>query len=140
LPILQLLFNFGNSGGIMRCLMQDNNERRTEQRLRYQWPIWFAENTNSKQEQGQMVDISSKSAAFTCYADSNYRYPGQHIIARFSVPRCGPDDSFDMENFIRWGKICRVEKINPFMHRIAVCFHDPLSFKPGEQATQIAYV
>ncbi len=120
--------------------MQNYNERRTEQRLRYQWPIWFAENTESNREQGQMVDISSKSAAFTCYADGSYRYPGQHIISRFSVPRRGPDDSFVMANFTRYGQICRVEKINPFMHRIAVRFFEPLPFKPGEQAVEMAYV
>ena len=120
--------------------MQDNIERRAEQRLRYQWPIWFAENTESSQEQGQMVDITSKSAAFTCYADGSYRYLGQHIITRFSVPRCGQDDSFDMANFTRCGQIFRVEKINPFMNRIAVRFFDPLPFKPGEQAAKMAYV
>lgn len=116
--------------------MQNNDERRTEQRLRYQWPIWFAENTESGMSQGQMVDISSKSAAFTCYANGDCRYPGQHIISRFSIPRYGTDDSFDMANFTRSGQICRIESINPFIRRIAVRFYEPLPFKPGEQAAE----
>ncbi|MHC4388446.1 MAG: hypothetical protein ACYSX1_07540 [Planctomycetota bacterium] len=84
--------------------------------------------------QGQMVDISSNGAAFTCYADDSCPYPGQHITARFSVPHLGPDDSFDMESYIRAGNICRVEEVSRFVRRVAIQFAEPLPFKPGEQA------
>ncbi|MHC4659511.1 MAG: PilZ domain-containing protein [Planctomycetota bacterium] len=114
--------------------MDKNNERRTEQRLRYHWPIWFAEDFNEMLSQGQMVDISSNGAAFTCYADDSCPYTGQHITARFSVPRFGSDDSFDMENFVRGGHICRVDEVDRFLRRVAVQFAEPLPFKPGEQA------
>jgi hypothetical protein len=114
--------------------MEDQNERRTEQRLRYHWPVWFAEDFDGMLNQGQMVDISSRGAAFTCYNDCGHHYTGQTITARFSVPRFGADDSFDMANFTRTGHICRVEEVNPFMRRIAVQFAEPLPFKPGEQA------
>ncbi len=120
--------------------MQDNNERRTEQRLRYQWPIWFAENPDQNLSQGQMVDISSKSAAFNCYADNGCPYIGQQVTSRFSVPKYGSDDSFDMANFVRSGQICRIDNINPFMRRIAVRFYEPLPFKPGEQRAALAFV
>jgi hypothetical protein len=113
--------------------MDKTNERRTEQRLRYYWPIWFAENFDETLSQGQMVDISSKGAAFTCYADNDCPYPGQHITARFSVPHYGPDDSFDMANFTRSAHVCRVENMNSFLRRVAVQFAEPLPFKPGEQ-------
>jgi len=115
--------------------MEQNNERRTEQRLRYYWPIWFAEDFNETLSQGQMVDISSRGAAFTCYSNDGCPYPGQHITARFSVPHYGPDDSFDMENFTRSAHVCRVENVNSFLRRIAVQFAEPLPFKPGEQET-----
>ena len=46
--------------------MEKNNERRMEQRLRYHWPIWFAEDFDEELSQGQMVNISSRAAAFTC--------------------------------------------------------------------------
>ena len=113
--------------------MRDGNERRTEERLHYQWPIWFAEDFTGELSQGQMVDLSSRAAAFTCYADGSSLCPGQQITARFSVPRYGPDDSFDMANFTREGHICRVDDINSFVRRVALQFAEPLPFKPGEQ-------
>ena len=76
--------------------MEDNSERRTEQRLRYYWPVWFAENPDHHLTQGQMVDVSSRGAAFTCYADQECPHIGQHITTRFSVPRYGCDESFDI--------------------------------------------
>lgn len=115
--------------------MEENNDRRREQRLRYYWPIWFAEDVNRTLSQGQMVDISSKAAAFTCHAVDGCPYFGQHITARFSVPCYGSDDSFDMADFTRSGYVCRVDNVNSFLRRIVVQFAEPLPFKPGEQET-----
>jgi hypothetical protein len=114
--------------------MNKNSDRRREQRLRYRWPVWFAEDFGETLSQGEMVDISSRAAAFTCYADESCPHAGQNITARFSVPRLGPDDSFDMESFIRSGQICRVDEVNGFLRRVAIQFAEPLPFKPGEQA------
>jgi len=111
--------------------MMENAERRIEKRLRYSWPVWFAENFNDMLTQGQMIDVSSRGAAFSCYAD-RCPWPGQHITARFSVPRYDQGDSFDLENFIREGHICRVDEISPFVRRVAIQFAEPLPFKPGE--------
>jgi len=111
--------------------MSDITERRAEERLRYNWPIWFAEDYNDSLTQGQMVDVSSSGAAFTCYADSCPR-AGDHITARFSVPRHSTGDAFDLENFMRSGHICRVDELSPFVRRVAVQFGEPLPFKPGE--------
>ncbi len=108
-------------------------ERRREQRLRYHWPVWFAEDFNETLFQGQMVDVSSGGAAFTCHADENCPYPGQRITTRFSVPCFGPDDSFDMTSFTRIGNVCRVENVNHLLRRVAMQFAEPLPFKPGEQ-------
>lgn len=116
--------------------MQDYDERRKEQRLRYYWPVWFARDLSHTLSQGQMVDISSKAAAFTCYADNDCPYLGQPIIARFSVPRYGPDDSFDMADFTREGHVCRVDNVNNYLRRVAVQFAEPLPFKPGEQSEE----
>ena len=113
--------------------MEEFGERRTEQRLRYHWPVWFAEDFDDALSQGQMVDISSTGAAFTCRADDNCPYPGQHITTRFSVPRLAGDDSFDMTSFVRGGHICRVDDVNGFVRRVALQFAEPLPFKPGEQ-------
>ena len=113
--------------------MDKISERRREQRLRYHWPIWFAENFDDTLSQGQMVDVSSEGAAFTCHADENCPYPGQKVTARFSVPRFGLDEAFDMSSFTRSGRICRVDELNSFIRRIAVQFAEALPFKPGEQ-------
>ncbi len=113
--------------------MEINTERRREQRLRYHWPVWFAEDFSEILLQGQMVDISSRGAAFTCYCDEEGLYPGQQITARFSIPRFGEGDSFDMANFTRKANVCRVESVNRFLRRVAVQFAEPLPFRPGEQ-------
>jgi len=117
------------------CAMNENNDRRREQRLRYYWPIWFAEDFNRSLSQGQMVDICSKAAAFTCYSHEGCPYLGQYITSRFSVPHYGPDDSFDMANFTRSGHVFRVDNVNSFLRRVAVQFAEPLPFRPGEQNT-----
>jgi hypothetical protein len=117
--------------------MRPTSERRTEERLSYHWPIWFAENFYDELSQGQMVDISSRGAAFTCYADDRCPWPGQHVTARFSVPQYGADDSFDMVEFIRTGQVCRVDGVNPALRRVALQFAEPLPFRPGEQRTQL---
>lgn len=114
--------------------MEQAVERRKERRLRYHWPVWFAEDFNETLSQGQMVDVSSTGAAFTCRADEHCPYPGQHITARFSIPCFGLEYSFDMANFTRIGRICRVDNVNKFLRRIVMQFAEPLHFKPGEQA------
>lgn len=114
--------------------MEENTERRRENRLRYHWPVWFAEDFNDMLSQGQMIDISSGGAAFTCRADGSCPYPGQHVMTRFSVPRFGFDNSFDMASFTRHGRVCRVEEVNGFVRRVAIQFAEPLPFRPGEQA------
>ena len=114
--------------------MEKNSERRTEQRLRYHWPVWFAEDFEDTLSQGQMVDVSSKGAAFTCHADESCPYPGQQVNTRFSIPRFGSEDSFDMASFTRSGRVCRVDELNIFLRRIAIQFSEALPFKPGEQA------
>jgi len=121
--------------GIMR--MGTTGERRGERRLCYNWPIWFAEDFSGELSQGQMADLSSIGAAFTCYADDRCPYPGQHVTARFSIPQYGPDDSFDMVDIIRSGHVCRVEGVSNALRRIAIRFAEPLPFRPGEQASAV---
>ncbi len=111
--------------------MVSNTERRVEPRLRYNWPVWFAEDFADELTQGQMIDVSSGGAAFSCYAD-RAPYAGDSITARFSVPKYTGRHNFDMANFVRHGKICRVEEISPFIRRVAVQFAEPLPFQPAD--------
>jgi len=114
--------------------MEEQSERRKERRLRYHWPVWFAEDFDEVLSQGQMVDVSSDGAAFTCYSDQSCPYPGQDVTARFSVPQFDPDNSFGLASFTRTGKVCRVDEINDYVRRVAMQFAEALPFKPGEQA------
>ena len=110
--------------------MDSGMERRREERLRYSWPVWFAEDFDEILTQGQMVDVSSGGAAFTCYTD-RCPTPGDHITARFSVPKFEDSDSYDLANFIRDGRICRIDELGPFVRRVAVQFVEPLPFSPA---------
>jgi hypothetical protein len=113
--------------------MNATGERRAEQRLRYQWPIWFAEDFRDELSQGQMADLSSRAAAFTCYADAHCPHPGQRLTTRFSIPHYGPDDSFDMLDFVRAGHVYRVDGVNSSLRRVVIQFAEPLPLHPGEQ-------
>jgi hypothetical protein len=114
-------------------MTNNGSERRREKRLNYHWPIWFAEDFNDVLAQGQMFDLSSSGAAFTCYSDA-CPAEGQYITTRFSIPHYGEDNSFDLESCMRSGFVCRIEDINPFMKKVALQFAEPLHFKPGEQS------
>ncbi len=111
-------------------------ERRSEQRLRHYRPIWFAEDLDLDKgpSQGQMVDISSCSMAFTCDSDEAYLCPGQQITVRFSVPCFDSGESPETVSFERTGCICRVDDLNSLSCRIALQFAQPLPFKPAEQS------
>jgi hypothetical protein len=111
--------------------MATKQERRIEARLRYNWPIWFAEDFADELTQGQMIDISSSGAAFSCFAD-RCPCPGDKITARFSVPKYNGPHSFDMTNFVRHARICRVDELGPYTRRVAVQFSEPLPFRPAE--------
>ena len=113
--------------------MVKKNERRTEQRLRYSLPVWFAEYPKETLAQGKMVDISSSGAAFISYTHDSCPSFGQHITTRFKVPNYHPDYSFDIEKFTRSAHVCRVDRIYNCWRRIAVQFAEPLPFKPGEK-------
>lgn len=106
--------------------------RRSEKRLRYCWPVWFGSDFSGQLSQGQMVDVNSRAAAFSCYS---HQCPGkdQHITARFSVPIYGRDGSFDMGNYIRSGWVSRVDRVNAFLQRAVLQFEEALDFQPGEQ-------
>ena len=114
--------------------MEQTQERRTENRYRYHWPVWFSPDVHHGEvTQGQMVDVSSQAAAFTCYADWQCPYPSQHLATRFSVPRYDTDGSFDMADFVRTGHVHRVDTISDHLRRVVVRFHEPLPFSPGQQ-------
>lgn len=115
--------------------MHRSTEQRRERRLHYDWPVRFAEGFGQNLLQGRMVDVSSHGGAFTCPADKNCPRQGQEITVLFSVPRFSPAGAYDMANYNRRGRVCRVDLTDALSHRVAVQFTEPLFFKPGEQVT-----
>lgn len=112
--------------------MDRTNERRKEQRVYCHWPVWFTEGLGKMLYQGQMLDISSEGAAFTCPPEKKFPNPGQKVTAHFSVPRLGLDDASDMTIFTRISHIYRVDNIGKSLRRVAVRFDEPLNLKPSK--------
>jgi len=104
--------------------MQKIKERRREQRLHYELPVWINEDPNEESVQAVMVDISSGGMAFICDTDENCPSMGQQLNMRFSIPRLGTDLS-DMHQITRTGRVLRIDDLNESRHRVAVQFDEP---------------
>lgn len=113
--------------------MTKTNERRTENRLQYRWPVRFFKDGENQALNGQIVDISSGGISFLCHADQSNFDSGQKLKTSFGVPHFGNDDSFDTILFERTGHVCRIDKPSSQVYRIAMQFASPLFFRPGEQ-------
>jgi len=112
--------------------MSDFNEKRCERRLSYGWPMWFCRENDAEFLQGQMVDVSSTHAAFTC--NSQFCPEAKDIlVTRISVPEYMSEDEFEAKDFTRFCTVFRVDQMNPLLKLIVVKFTAPLPFKPGEQ-------
>lgn len=110
-----------------------SGERRSEPRLRYNWPVWVSEDmAHDRVIQGQMVDLNSRSAAFTLATRDGHRWQNQRLTTRFGVPQVGPEGQFEVADLVREGHIYRVEQPNPSTWRVVINFHTPLPFRPGE--------
>ena len=114
------------------------NEYHREQRLNYNWPMWFSKKpekrfTDAKCFEGQMVNISSVGVIFRCGVEENNLHVGQRIKMRFRVPRFGWFEPFSILLTTHTGRICRVYDVNNLWRQIAIKFEEPLFFKPGEQ-------
>lgn len=109
------------------------NEQRKEKRMLCSWPIWFYDDCDTRVIQGQLVDISSKAAAFTYYTYEKFLLPNQRIIAHFSTPVYGLSNSFAIRDFIRSGRILNIYQMDDLIYRVTTEFEDKLNFKPGEQ-------
>jgi len=115
--------------------MNDTKNRRREERLQYQWPVWFAEDFQKSLSEGLMVDVSSGGLSFMCNVDENCPQVGQQLATRFSIPFSEKENSLSMTSFTRTGRVLRVETVNANLRQVAIQFDEPLSLKPCEQAS-----
>ncbi len=111
----------------------DFRERRREERLKLSGGMWFNSEGNDKAVRGQLVDVSSRGMAFTCYNNGAVPNAGQQITARFSVPFFASEGVIEERKFDRIAKVCRIGNANGYLKNIAVQFIEPLPFKPAEQ-------
>ena len=115
--------------------MDDNKERRREERLGYQWPVWFSEDFAQTMSQGLMVDVASGGIAFRCASDDTCPFKDQHLTVRFSIPRFQGDDPTATVSITRTGQVCRVETLKGGISQIAIQFDQPLGLRPAEAST-----
>ena len=104
--------------------MQKIKERRREERLHYELPVWFNEEPNEDSVRALMVDISSRGMAFICDTNEGCPAMGQRLNMRFSIPRFGRDLS-DMHQITRTGCVFRIDDLNDDRHRVAIQFDEP---------------
>ena len=129
--------NETDSQGILRAI-DKANEPHKEQRLNYNWPVWFSKESgkrfsDSKCFKGRMINISSMGAVFRCGEEGNSLHVGQQINAQFRVPRFGWFEPFSVLLTTQSGCICHVRNTKNLCRQIEIKFNDPLFFKPGEQ-------
>ena len=109
-------------------------ERRSEQRLRYFWPVWYSSDGSLDIQQGRMVDLSSGGVSFVA-AEGTYPEEGEQIWLRSSYPLV-QDGGFGMASFTTVGRVLRKEVVGPLQRRLAVQFETPLEHSPAEVAAE----
>ena len=109
-----------------------HQERRSEERLRYFWPIWYSSDGNLDIQQGRMVDLSSGGMSFLA-PRGDYPEPGDQLWLRSSYPLM-EDGAFGMASFTTVGRVLRSEQSTPLQRRIAVQFGSALEHCPTEVA------
>ena len=112
--------------------MIKSKERRKEQRVAYDNPIWFAEDFHKKLSVGRIVDLCSAGTAFTCRARKKNPTIGQKLISRFSITHFNINGLPNTTSFTRIARICRIDNIDKSSRRVALKFTEPLPFKPCE--------
>ncbi|UCD53592.1 MAG: PilZ domain-containing protein [Phycisphaerales bacterium] len=115
--------------------MDQQNDRRQQKRLDYQWPVWYSEDFTESMSQGLMIDISSGGIAFDCPSDDMCPQANQHLTVRFSIPRFEGDDPTATVSITRTGHVCRIEDGAPGVNRVVILFDTPLPLRPAEVTT-----
>ncbi|MHA2033387.1 MAG: hypothetical protein ACW99Q_28785 [Candidatus Kariarchaeaceae archaeon] len=82
--------------------------------------------------QGQMINISSTHAAFTCDPRFNPD-PKDVLVVQINVPKFISKDNYEKRDYTRFCTIFRLGKMDLSLNLIVVKFTAPLPFRPGEQ-------
>jgi len=109
--------------------MDHSLERRREGRISFTWPLWFGYHDNGQLHQGQVRDLSRAAVSFTV---SRHLAPprGTHVMTRFSFPV--QSENFEMDNYLHWAEVIRVEPAHGDKVKVAMRLHQPLSCDPAQ--------
>ena len=105
--------------------MNSQPERRSEQRIRFNWPVWFGYEESGEFFQGQIVDLNQQGMSFTvdpCHCPRT----GSHIVARFSYP-LAQAGGFQMGSFFQWAKVIRNDRPTGQSPRVALRLNRPIA-------------
>ncbi len=107
--------------------MNATQEKRTNDRIKFSWPLWFAYEGNDEVFRGQIQDLNQQHVSFT--VDQHVcPHVGQHIMTRFSYPR-SEEDQFDMDSYLHWGEVIRVDCVDWNHRRVAMRLHEQVKLK-----------
>ncbi len=112
--------------------MEKFKERRKEERLYCDWPIWFAEGFGRTLCCGKMLSISSTAVSFSCVLGKDCPQIGEKTMIHFRIPRVGLDDSSDLVLLTRPGSIHRIDEAARRLSLVVVRFDQHLPFKPAK--------
>ena len=105
--------------------MDFHPDRRSEDRIRFNWPVWFGYEDNGEFFQGQIVDLNRQGLSFT--VDSSHcPRTGSHIVARFSYPLT-KGGGFQMGRFFQWAQVIRVDHLTNQAPRVALRLNRPMA-------------
>ncbi len=116
--------------------MNNNTQKRNEQRLSYRCLVWFGADITQALFPGLMEDVSSGGLAFT-YAEPGRLHVEQRLTVRFSLPLFDAENRQAAVGITRTGRIRSITATGEGTYRIGLQFDLPLSFKPAEEAARI---
>lgn len=110
--------------------MQLENDRRSERRVRFFWPLWFGYSDRGELFRGQLIDLCPSGV---CFAVDENHCPGvgQHVLTRFSYPY-NEDENFQLADYANWAEVIRVDNSVPGRRRVAMRLHRRLENPPSE--------
>ena len=108
--------------------MSTHNDRRSEVRIRFSWPLWFAFDNHPTMHRAQILDMNQHAVSFLC--DGNTPVPGQHVNTRFSYPQVG-NEGFEMGSYWHWGQIQRVKELHGGRKHVVMTLDAPLETHPA---------
>jgi hypothetical protein len=107
------------------------DERRSERRLKYEYPMRFARASKNFIYRGGLENVNSKAAAF-CYKRNEVKKDLKHVEIKAILPYIDADGKeFSYYRIQRKGKVIRIDRIDDKYDRAVILFDTPIPFEPA---------